>query len=187
MLPIYLYGHPLLRNKSVDIDPNADYLPALIQQMYQTMYESDGIGLAAPQIGRNIRLIVIDATPMADQYPECAGMNLVLINPYIEEQSGTPVSETEGCLSIPGIAEPVQRPSRILLRYIDQQGTEHHESYDGFAARVIQHEYDHLEGVLFTDRVSPLRRQLIKTKLAAIARGKVRPHYPSVPPPAKRH
>lgn len=186
MLPIYLYGHPVLREISQDITQDYPNLKELIEKMRQSMYESDGIGLAAPQIGKNIRLIVIDARPLAEEFPECAELNIVLINAHIEEFGNDVCSEVEGCLSLPGIHEKVERPSAITISYMDENWQSHRETFSGFAARVIQHEYDHLEGFLFVDRLSPLRKQLVRGKLLSINKGKVRTHYPIVVAPVKR-
>lgn len=171
--PMYLYGQPVLRKVAEPIDNNYPALDTLIADMFETMYKSEGIGLAAPQIGLGIRLIVIDLSVLADDMPELADKKLVLINPEITETAGDDVSQSEGCLSLPGIHENVTRPSRIHITYFDEKWQSHDEWVDGFLARVMQHEYDHLEGHVFTDRISPIRRQLIKGKLTNIAKGKV--------------
>lgn len=186
MLPIYLYGHSVLRTVSQDIDPHQEGLDDLIAQMRESMYESEGIGLAAPQIGKNIRLVVIDARVLGDTYPEVKDLNLVLINPHIESFGTTTCKEPEGCLSVPGIQETVERPESIVIRYLDENRVAHVDTFEGYAARVIQHEYDHLEGKLFVDHVSPLRKQLIKNKLLAIQKGRVRTDYPVVFAPKRR-
>ena len=182
-LPIYLYGHPVLRNISEDISPDYPNLELLIADMWHTMYESDGIGLAAPQIGRNIRLQVIDATPLAEEYPECAKLRLVMINAHMRSLSEATSSESEGCLSIPRISERVTRPQSIEIDYMDELFVPQHLELSGFAARVVQHEYDHLEGKLFVDHISALRKRLIKKKLQLISIGRVRVGYPVVHPP----
>lgn len=186
MLPVYLYGHPVLREVSKDITPDYPQLDELIKKMRESMYESDGIGLAAPQIGKSIRLLVIDARSLAQEYPECADLNMVMINAHIEGFGSEVCSEIEGCLSLPGIHEKVERPTSIVIKYMDEHWEQHQQTFSGFAARVIQHEYDHLEGILFTDRISPLRKQLVKTKLSAIQKGKTRAHYPAVSAPVRR-
>lgn len=186
MLPIYLYGHPVLRNVSEEIGPDYPSLGELIQKMKESMYESDGIGLAAPQIGKNIRLIVVDARPMGKDFPECGNLEMVLINPRIQSYSEETCSEYEGCLSLPGISEQVVRPHSIRLTWQDELFTQHEEIFSGFAARVIQHEYDHIEGKVFTDHLSPLRKQLIKSKLSNIQKGKTTAHYPTVVAPSKK-
>ena len=177
-LPIYLYGQPVLRNMSEDITPDYPNLSELIADMWQTMYESDGIGLAAPQIGRNIRLQVIDATPLAEEYPECAKLKLVMINAHMQSLSEETCSEPEGCLSLPGINERVVRPESIVVDYMNEQFEPQRLELSGYAARVVQHEYDHLDGKLFVDHISAMRKRLIKKKLQHIADGRVRVDYP---------
>lgn len=177
-LPIYLYGQPVLRNMSEDITPDYPNLSELIADMWQTMYESDGIGLAAPQIGRNIRLQVIDATPLAEEYPECAQLKLVMINAHMQSLSEETCSELEGCLSLPGINERVVRPESIVVNYMNEQFEPQRLELSGYAARVVQHEYDHLDGKLFVDHISAMRKRLIKKKLQHIADGRIRVDYP---------
>lgn len=177
-LPIYLYGHPVLRKISTDITPDYADLKELIANMFETMYDSDGVGLAAPQIGRNDRIIVIDASPLAETFPELDGFRKVLINPQLEVLEGEKVARDEGCLSLPGLSEKVTRVEHIRLRWIDENFEEHAEEFSGFGARVIQHEYDHLEGKVYIDHISGIRKQLIRSKLNNIAAGKVRPDYP---------
>ncbi len=177
ILPMYLYGQPVLRKVAAPIEKDYPELQTLIDNMFETMYKSEGIGLAAPQIGLPIRVIVIDVSVLADDYPELANSKKVLINPRILETSGKDISMEEGCLSLPGIHESVTRKETIHINYFDEQWTEHDEVVTGYLARVMQHEYDHLEGHLFTDKVSPLRRQLIKSRLANIAKGKVTCNY----------
>ncbi len=186
MLPIYLYGHPVLREVAEDITPDYPKLKELIQSMWDSMYESDGIGLAAPQIGKSIRLLVIDASPMAEYFPECKDFKTVMINATITEESEEECTEEEGCLSLPGIHESVKRPKTITIEYLDENFEPQERTFSGFAARVIQHEYDHLDGMLFTDHISTLRKRLIKKKLDSIENGRIRPHYPVVLPPPKR-
>ena len=185
-LPIYIYGHPVLREVGQDITDDYEGLSTLIEDMWETMYFSDGIGLAAPQIGRAIRLFVIDADPMAETFPECKGLKQTFINARIVESSEDTLAENEGCLSIPGINEKVTRPATITIEYLDADFQPHRETYTGFAARVIQHEYDHIEGVLFIDKIATIRKQLIKGKLANMQKGKVSAHYRVVTAPQKR-
>ncbi len=176
VLPIYVYGWPLLRKKSEDITPDHPDLQQLIADMFETMYHADGVGLAAPQIGKNIRLLVIDGSPMADEENPndiLHSFKKVFINPNITERSGDDWIDTEGCLSLPQIRESVKRPSHIKIDYLDENFQPHSEEYDETPARIIQHEYDHIEGALFIDKISPLRRKLIVAKLNAIAKGKV--------------
>ena len=146
--------------------------------MFETMYHSDGVGLAAPQIGRNIRLVVITLDPLKEDYPEYAGFNKVYINPHILEYDATKTeSMEEGCLSLPGIHEPVRRPTRILVAYDDEQFQHHEEWVEGYLARVMQHEFDHLDAHLFVDRISPLRKQMVRSKLTQLIKGKFRCAY----------
>ena len=174
-LPIYVYGWPHLRKKSEDITPDYPGLQQLIADMYETMYQADGCGLAAPQIGLNIRLIVIDGAPLYDEEnPDemLKTFKKVLINLAITERTGDEWANNEGCLSFPKIRESVKRPAKIKIEYMDANFQPHSEEYEGMPARIIQHEYDHIEGSMFIDRISPLRRKLIATKLNAIAKGK---------------
>ena len=177
-LPVYLYGHPVLRNVSEDITPEYEGLKELIENMYETMYASDGVGLAAPQIGRNDRIIVIDASPLEESFPELAGKKITLINPRLEVLDGEAVTRGEGCLSLPGLSENVKRVEHVRLHWLDEDFKEHEEEFDGFFARIIQHEYDHLEGKVYIDHISPIRKQLIRAKLNNIVAGKIRCDYP---------
>lgn len=177
-LPIYLYGHPVLRKKSADVTPDYSDLKKLVADMYDTMYASEGVGLAAPQIGRNDRIVVIDADPVADSFPECAGRKLTLINPEIELLGTDTETRNEGCLSLPGLSEKVKRVEHIRLRWVDEDFQPHEEEISGFLARIVQHECDHLEGHLYIDHISPIRKQLIKGKLADIAGARIRCDYP---------
>ena len=178
ILPVYLYGHPVIRKTADPIDATYPELKKLIDDMYETMYASEGIGLAAPQIGRSIKLIVIDVDPCSDSFPELAGIKLTLINPTIEVlDDGQKTSTEEGCLSLPGIHESVPRIEKIRLRWQDENFAEHDEIIEGYLARVVQHEYDHLEGRVFIDRISPIRKQLIKSKVTNIIKGRVRCGY----------
>lgn len=172
ILPIYTYGNTVLRKVAEPIDADYPELNELVQNMRETMAHAEGIGLAAPQVGLPIRLLVIDLSPFKESEPEIADFKVTMINPEMVEESEETVTYEEGCLSIPGINETVTRPERIVINYLDEDFNEHEEAFDGFKARVIQHEYDHLEGHLFTDRINPLRRQLIKTKLTNITKGK---------------
>lgn len=178
ILPVYLLGQPVLRQETEDITPDYPDLKQLIQNMWDTMYNSDGVGLAAPQIGRSISLIVIDGSPVADACPECTDFKLVLINPELEViEDEDPVSRSEGCLSLPGIAENVKRYEHVRLKWLDEDFQPHEQEFRGFASRIIQHEFDHLLGEVFTDHISPIRKQMIKTKLNNIAKGKVSCDY----------
>jgi peptide deformylase len=177
ILPIVAYGDPVLKKVAEEIDPDYPGLEKLIQDMYETMYSSKGVGLAAPQIGKSIRLFVIDASPFADEYPELEGWKRTFINPRILEQDGEDWDFNEGCLSIPGIREDVSRKPELILEYEDENFELHEEKFDGVVARVIQHEYDHLEGILFTDHLSPLKKRLLKGKLNDISKGIVDVNY----------
>ncbi|MBN2486680.1 MAG: peptide deformylase [Bacteroidales bacterium] len=175
--PIVIYGSPMLRKVSEEITPEYKDLHILISDMFDTMEVSDGVGLAAPQIGKSIRIFVVDATPMAEDDSSLEGFRKVFINPQIIEESGSKWGYTEGCLSLPEIREEVERPSVVKIKYNDEHFNTFEETYNGIKARIIQHEYDHLQGVLFTDRVSPIRKKLLKGKLNNIARGKVKASY----------
>lgn len=177
-LPVYLYGHPVLRKISEPLSPDFEGLKDLVAQMFDAMYESEGVGLAAPQIGKNIRLVVIDADPVAENFPECAGRKFVLINPEVEILDGDRISRPEGCLSLPGISESVPRVEHIRLKWLDENFRSHEEEISGFLARIVQHECDHLEGKMFIDHLSGIRRQMIRGKLNNIVSGRVAVDYP---------
>lgn len=177
-LPIYVYGHPVLREECVEVEKDYPELGKLIADMYETMEASEGVGLAAPQIGKNIRLIVIDSDVLGDDFPECKGRRLTLVNPEIEILDGDKVTRAEGCLSVPGLSENVQRIEHIMLNWLDENFVEHEEEISGFLARIVQHEMDHLDGKLYTDRISPIRKQLIRKKLNDISEGRTQCSYP---------
>ena len=178
LLPIYLYGHPVLRAETEEITPDYPDLKKLIADMWETMYNSEGVGLAAPQIGRSIRLIVLDGSVLADDFPECKDSKMVLINPELDViEDMEPVSRAEGCLSIPGLSENVKRTEHVRLNWLDEDFVEHEKEFTGFLSRIIQHEYDHLEGEVYTDHIAPIRKQLVRSKLNNIAKGKVRCDY----------
>ena len=183
ILPIVAYGTPVLKKKGKDITPEYPAFEQLLENMWETMYEANGVGLAAPQVGIAIRLFIVDASTFADddelteeEQKQLIGFKKVFINPQIEE-SGEEWAFNEGCLSIPDIREDVYRQEEIQIRYWDENFKEHTEQYTGLAARVIQHEYDHIEGVLFTDKLSPLKKRLIKGKLNNIAKGNIDVDY----------
>lgn len=171
ILPITIIGTSVLRQIAEEIDETYPDLQQLIDDMFETMHSADGVGLAAPQVDKAIRLFVIDATPMAEDDPELDGFVRVFINPIIEEETGDDIIFQEGCLSIPGIREDVKRKSKIRISYCDRNMELHEEWFDGWKARIIQHEYDHLEGILFTDNVSLLRKKMLKAKLNAVSNG----------------
>lgn len=186
VLPIVAYGSPLLKRMAEEIDQDYPKLNELIADMFETMYAANGVGLAAPQIGLSIRLFVVDASPFAEdpedgddaeEMKQLKDFKKVFINPIIEEEKGKEWPFKEGCLSIPEIREEVKRKPDILISYYDENWELKEERYSGYAARVIQHEYDHVEGVLFTDRLHPLRRSLLKGRLDDIAKGKVDVDY----------
>ena len=178
ILPIYLYGHSVLRRQSEEIVENYPDLKQLEADMYETMYHSEGVGLAAPQIGKSIRLIVIDGDVLSDNFPECKGLKLTLVNPELEViEDEEPIIREEGCLSLPGLSEKVKRFEHINLKWLDTDFKFHEREFQGFASRIIQHEIDHLEGEVYTDHISPIRKQLIKSKLSNISKGKVDCNY----------
>lgn len=185
--PIYLYGHPVLRQVARPVDTaNEPELGTLIDDMFATMYNSDGVGLAAPQIGISKQIIVIDGSPVADKFPECENMKLALVNPEIEIiEDSDPVSREEGCLSLPGISESVRRVEHLRLNWLDKDLKPQSREFTGFAARIIQHEFDHLLGKVYTDHISPIRKSLIRNKLNNIVKGKARCSYRTVGAPKK--
>jgi peptide deformylase len=177
ILPITAYGSKVLKQEAEEIDKDYPGLGKFIADMYETMYRADGIGLAAPQVDRSIRLFVIDAGAMSDEYPELEGFKKIFINPNIVDRTGKEWFFNEGCLSVPGVREDVKRNERILIEYYDEDFGLKEESYDGVKARIIQHEYDHLDGILFVDRVSPIRKKLLRGRLSNITRGQVNVKY----------
>ncbi len=178
ILPIYTFGQPVLRKVAEDITPDYPGLKELIENMYETLEHSDGIGLAAPQVGLPIRLVVIDLDLLSEDLPEYKGYVRTFINPHILEYDSTETdSVEEGCLSLPGIHEPVRRPTRIRVTYLDENFQPHTEWVDGYLARVMQHEFDHLEGKMFVDHLSMLRKQMIRGKLGNLIKGNFRCSY----------
>lgn len=177
-LPVYLYGHPVLRKECADIAPDYEGLRELIANMFETMYASDGCGLAAPQIGRAERIVVIDADGLKEHFPECEGEKLTLINPRVTVLDGETVTREEGCLSLPGLSEKVTRTEHIMLEWVDEDFKPCQREISGFLARIVQHECDHLDGTLYIDHVSMIRKQLIKSKLNNIVTGRTRCDYP---------
>lgn len=178
VLPVYLYGHPVLRAETEEITPDYPDLKKLIADMWDTMYKTEGVGLAAPQIGKSIRLVVLDGSALEKDFPECKDSKMVLINPELDViEDMDPVSRSEGCLSLPGLSENVKRVEHIRLNWLDENFEEHEEEFTGFLSRIIQHEYDHLEQMVYTDHIAPIRKQLIRNKLNNIAKGKVKCDY----------
>lgn len=175
--PVFLYGSPVLRKIAKDIPEDFPGLDELINSLFETMYHSDGIGLAAPQIGMALRIFVTDASPLEEDDPSLKDFKKVFINPLILSYEGGIEKYNEGCLSIPDIREDVEREAAILIRYCDRDFIYREEFFEGIAARIIQHEYDHLEGRLFTDLISPLKKRLLKKKLTSISKGKVDVKY----------
>lgn len=173
VLPVFVYGSPVLRKVARDLTPDEPGLKKILDDMWETMYVTDGIGLAAPQVGLSVRLFVIDGTELKEDDPALDGFKKVFINPRILSEEGQEWVYKEGCLSIPNIKEEVLRKSTLTLEYLDENFVKHTETFDGMKARIIQHEYDHLQGVLLVDRINPLRRRLLKSKLTAISKGKV--------------
>jgi peptide deformylase len=186
ILPIVAYGDPVLKKKAEDIDKNHPNLQGLIDDMFETMYKASGVGLAAPQIGESLRLFVIDGSPFADtdedeeEDPLAEGMEdfkKVFINAQILEEKGEEWAFNEGCLSIPKIREDVYRKPKVRIQYYDENWEKHDETFEGYKARIIQHEYDHIEGILFTDKLSAIRKKLIAKKLANISKGVISVDY----------
>lgn len=182
-LPIVAYGDPVLRKKAEEIDEDYPQLNKLIDNMFDTMYGARGVGLAAPQIGLPIRLFVVDASPFAEDEedepgdPSVKDFKKVFINPIIIEETGEKWAFSEGCLSIPDITEDVMRPENLVINYLDENFEEHEMELTGLAARIVQHEYDHIEGKLFVDKLSPIKKTMLKSKLDSISKGQVRVSY----------
>lgn len=171
--PIVVYGDPVLKKEADDIEEGSLDVKQLSEDMFETMYNANGIGLAAPQIGKSIRMFVVDGSPLGDDEDEkMSDFKKVFINPEIIEEVGKEWKYEEGCLSIPDIREDISRKPALLINYLDENWEEHEEEFDGMKARIIQHEYDHIEGVLFTDYLTPLKKRLLKGKLANISKGK---------------
>ena len=193
ILPIVAYGAAVLKQKALPINQEYENLNQLIANMWETMYAAHGVGLAAPQVGLGIRMFVIDTAPFAEddsltaeERKELKEFKEVFINATMVEEKGEAWDFNEGCLSIPDVREDVLRHASIKIHYWDENFQEHTRSFDGLIARVIQHEYDHIEGILFTDKLSPLKKRLIKRKLTAIAQGKIQAEYPMRFPQIKR-
>lgn len=184
ILPIVAYGDPVLRKKCKEVEEDYPKLKDLVENMWETMYQAYGVGLAAPQVGLPIRLFIIDPTAFADdtsleeqEKEELSNLKKVFINPQILQEEGEEWAFNEGCLSIPDVREDVFRKPKITIEYQDEDFNSHKETYEGVAARVIQHEYDHIEGILFTDKLSSLKKRLIKSKLSNISKGKIEADY----------
>ncbi|HTH54879.1 MAG TPA: peptide deformylase [Cyclobacteriaceae bacterium] len=173
--PIVMYGDPVLRKKAKDIEKGTDILE-LVNDMYETMHAAHGIGLAAPQIGKSVRLFVVDGTTLEDE-PKLADFKKAFVNPVILDEEGEPWAFEEGCLSIPNIREEVERPEKLRIKYFDENWNAFEEEFDGMKARIIQHEYDHIEGKLFIDYLTPLKKRMLKGKLNDISKGDVETEY----------
>lgn len=173
--PIVVYGDPVLKKKAKDIEKGEIDVMQLAEDMFETMEAASGIGLAAPQIGKSIRMFVVDGRPLEEEGME--DFKKVFVNPQILEEEGDEWAFEEGCLSIPNIRENVERKSKLKIHYFDENWEEHEEEFDGMKARIIQHEYDHIEGILFTDKLSPFKKRLLKGKLTNISKGKVKADY----------
>jgi peptide deformylase len=186
VMPIVAYGHPVLRKVAGEIGRDYPDLSLLINDMFETMYASSGVGLAAPQVNLSIRLMVIDASPFAEDIPEARGFKRVLINPHIIEETGEEWTFNEGCLSIPDVREDVIRKQTVRIQYFDDQWGFHDETYSNVMGRIIQHEYDHLEGILFVDRVNSFRKVLLRRRLQDISQGKIKVDYKMVFPNLKK-
>ncbi|MDE7111319.1 MAG: peptide deformylase [Muribaculaceae bacterium] len=185
-LPIYLYGHPVLRAEAQPVPADYNDLKKLIDDMFETMYAAEGCGLAAPQIGLSLQLVVIDADVLGEDFPECKGRKFALINPEVTVLDGDEVSRSEGCLSLPGLSENVNRVEHIRLKWLDEDMQPHEEEMSGFLARIVQHECDHLKGQVYMDHVSPTRRLLLRTKLRNIVDGKTRCEYKTKTAPRRK-
>lgn len=186
--PIVVYGDPVLKKRGKDIEKGALNVKKLAEDMFETMENASGVGLAAPQIGKSIRMFVIDASAMAEEDnedDELKRFKKVFINPQIIKEVGEEWDFEEGCLSIPDIREIVYRQEELTIKYFDENWVEHKETYDDMKARIIQHEYDHIEGILFTDHISPIKKRLLKGKLTNISRGKIKTKYRIKAPLAK--
>lgn len=178
ILPIYAYGHPVLKKVAAPVGPDYPELETLLANMWETMYHADGVGLAAPQIGLPIRLFVVDTTHLKeDKGNKAPGVKKVFLNAQMIDETGQPWAMEEGCLSIPRIRGDVERPPHIRIRFQDETFQEFEETYEGYTARVIQHEYDHIQGVLFTEKLKPLKKRLIQRKLDDIRQGKIHTDY----------
>ena len=184
ILPILAYGNPVLKKKAKNISNDFINLNEFIENMWETMNNANGVGLAAPQVGLSFRIFIVDTSPFADsesmnkdEFELVSSFKKVFINPVIINETGNKWDFNEGCLSIPEVRADVKRPETILIKYFDEDFNQHQQSFNGIIARVVQHEYDHIEGVLFTDKISPLKRKLLKGKLIDISKGKIKTDY----------
>ena len=186
ILPVVAYGHPVLKKRAENVSADFPDLEQFLADLWDTMYKSDGVGLAAPQVNKSIRIFVIDASAFGEKYPEVKNFKKTFINAEIYKEEGEEFSFNEGCLSFPGLREDIMRKPVIHIRYVDENFVEHDERYDGVIARVIQHEYDHIEGIVFVDRISTLKKMLLKGRLNDISNGRVDVDYKMVFPAVRR-
>jgi len=186
ILPVVAYGHPVLKKVAEEIGPDYPGISQFIEDLWETMYVSDGVGLAAPQVNRSIRVFVVDASAFAEKHPEAAGFKKAFINPRIYQEEGEEVAFNEGCLSFPGLREDVFRKPVIRIKYLDEHFAGHDERYEGVVARIIQHEYDHIEGIVFVDRIPSLKKLLLKRRLTDISKGNVEVAYRMLFPQLKK-
>ncbi len=177
ILPIYAYGQPVLKKVGVDIEPDYPDLEQLLANMWETMYNAQGVGLAAPQIGLAIRIFMVDTIQIMEKGKEAEGIKQAFINAHVVEMGGDPWAYEEGCLSIPDVRADVERPAQVKLRYVDENFIAHEKIFTGINARVILHEYDHIDGILFTEHLKPLKKRMIKRRLENIRKGKVNRNY----------
>ena len=186
VLPVVAYGHPALKKIAEPVTPDYPDFREFLENMWETMYQSDGVGLAAPQVNRSIRVIVIDASAFAEKYPESENFKKAFINAQIYKEEGEEFSFNEGCLSFPGLREDIMRKPVIHVKYMDENFVEHDERFDGVLARIIQHEYDHIEGIVFVDRLTSLKKMLLKRRLSDISKGNVEVGYRMLFPQVKK-
>ncbi len=177
ILPIYLYGQPVLRKPTEEVLPGSIDIKQFVADMQETLTAAEGCGLAAPQVGKSLRMFIVDGSELGEDYPECVDFKQTFINPEIIEASEDTSTYSEGCLSLPGISENVVRPKTIKIRYQDADFKWHEDTFTDFKARIVLHEYDHLEAHVFTDRISPIRKTFVKSKLTNIAKGKTGARY----------
>ncbi len=173
--PIVLYGDPVLKRKAKEVEHGDESVKEFVANLFETMYAAQGVGLASPQVGISLRVFIVDSTPMEEK--EEGGLRQAFINPVMLDENGEPWAFEEGCLSIPGIREDVNRKPKIRIKYFDEEWVEHEREFEGMQARIIQHEYDHIEGILFTDYISSFKKRLLKGKLANISKGKTDAEY----------
>ena len=177
ILPIYTYGSPVLREQAKEVDIKMEGLNQLLTDMYETMKHAEGVGIAAPQVGKSLRILIVDGSDLSEDFPELKSFIRYMINPVVLQESAETADYSEGCLSVPDVRADVTRPAKIKVRYVNEKLQEVEEEFDGFACRMVQHEIDHLNGKMFVDRVSPLRKKLMGGKLRRIEKGEVRTRY----------